>query len=150
VSKSTLQELRELNVSRQKAAQPPEPSEVVVNPVEPDSPYDNMTGHMTDNTVVQPEMKPTNNKTVRPTGHKYGQSSDQLVVKTSVKQSIKATLQQSGNAQEKPILKTVTIKMDPKLDKRVEDHCHEAGRLKQDVIRDAVLLYFEVVEGNEE
>ena len=150
MSKSTLQELRELNVARQKAAQPPEPSEVVVNPVEPDSPSDNMTSHMTDNIAIQSERKPTRNKAVRSADHKVGQQTDQLVGQISVKQSIKATLQQSGNAQEKPILKTVTIKMDPKLDKRVEDHCHETGRLKQDVIRDAVMLYFEVVEGNEE
>jgi hypothetical protein len=46
----------------------------------------------------------------------------------------------------KPVLKTVTLKMDPVLDKRVEDHCYQMGRKKQDVVRDALLLYFETIE----
>jgi hypothetical protein len=44
------------------------------------------------------------------------------------------------------VLKTVTIKLAPSLDRQVEAHCFETGRKKQEVVRDALLLYFELLE----
>jgi hypothetical protein len=43
-------------------------------------------------------------------------------------------------------LKTVTIKLAPSLDRRVEEHCFATGRKKQEVVRDALMLYFELLE----
>lgn len=48
------------------------------------------------------------------------------------------------------VMKTVTIKMLPELDDKVEQHCRETGRKKQDVIRDALRLYFAAVETGQE
>jgi hypothetical protein len=62
----------------------------------------------------------------------------------SVRAAIQATLQSAGRAPE--VLKTVTIKLAPSLDRRVEEHCFQAGRKKQEVVRDALLLYFEAIE----
>ncbi len=47
----------------------------------------------------------------------------------------------------KPLLKAVTLKLDPTLDRRIEEHCHASGKKKQDVIADALALYFETLEG---
>jgi predicted transcriptional regulator len=66
-----------------------------------------------------------------------------------VRERIAAEALAAARDQAKPVLKTETIKIDPALDRRVEDHCYAAGRLKQDVIRDAVLLYFETIEALE-
>ena len=46
-------------------------------------------------------------------------------------------------------LKVVTLKLPPELDQKIEDHCGRYNRKKQDVLRDAVLLYFEMLENME-
>lgn len=61
----------------------------------------------------------------------------------SLAESIRASLRTPAA---EPALKTVTLKMSPALDRKIEDHCYQTGRKKQDVIRDAVLLYFETIE----
>jgi hypothetical protein len=49
-------------------------------------------------------------------------------------------------------LKMVTLKVAPELDDQIEAHCQQTGRKKQEVIRDALRLYLEVVgqPGDEE
>ena len=64
--------------------------------------------------------------------------------RSSVRAAIQATIQKAGQGPE--VLKTVTIKLAPSLDRQVEEHCFQTGRKKQDVVRDALLLYFEAVE----
>jgi hypothetical protein len=46
-------------------------------------------------------------------------------------------------------LKVVTLKLPPDLDLSIERHCWQSGRKKQDVLRDALLLYLEVVNQTE-
>ena len=88
----------------------------------------NMTGNMT--------VQQSNPKVARKESNK------------SVKESIRDTIKSAGT-QAVIVLKTVTIKLSPELDKRVEDHCYSTGRLKQDVVRDGLLLYFEAIEEDE-
>ncbi len=141
-TKSTLQELRELNVRRQR--------ETTVPP--PELETDNMTSHITDNMTIQEESNTGILPSVRKVSHKASKparkADDRPARQPSIKEAIKAAVQ-GGGGQAKPVLKTVTIKLSPELDKRVEDHCHATGRLKQDVIRDGLLLYFEAVEGDD-
>ena len=141
--KSTLQELRELNVRRQREAAAPSP----------ELEASHMTSNMTDNIVVQPDSQtdilPSGRKVSHRTRKQESQSDGKPSGKPSIKEAIKAAVQGAGG-QAKPVLKTVTIKLSPELDKRVEDHCHATGRLKQDVIRDGLLLYFEAVEGDDD
>ena len=152
--KSTLQELRELNVRRQRESAP----EPVHSPDDPaDTESGNMTGHMTDNMTIQkdshtdvlPSRRKASQRTRQPAIKTVDQTDDKTVGQLSIREAIKAAVQ-GGGGQAKPVLKTVTIKLSPELDKRVEDHCHETGRLKQDVIRDGLLLYFEAIEGDED
>ncbi len=89
---------------------------------------DNMISHVNDG------------KSSLPSGSMEGQGDDG----SSVRASIQATLQNAGRTPE--ILKTVTIKLAPSLDRRVEEHCFQMGRKKQEVVRDALLLYFEAIE----
>jgi preprotein translocase subunit Sec63 len=139
-----LAELRALNVKKQREAQ----TDTAEETDKPNSQsYDNMTGHMTnqqeDKPVSLPERLPTDQsatKTVRKQAAKP-------TAPFSVVQTIKATVQQGGDGA--PALKTVTIKLAPTLDRRVEEHCFATGRKKQDVVRDALLLYFEAVEAIE-
>lgn len=136
-----LADLRALNVKKQRESQG---DTAVEASKEESQSYDNMTSHMTDT----PENKQA--------GQQERQTDDQPVIKasrrqaakpaavSSVMQTIKATVQQAGDGT--PTLKTVTIKLAPELDRRVEAHCFATGLKKQDVVRDALLLYFETVE----
>ena len=82
--------------------------------------YKNITSHITDNMTVLPD----------------GLSGMRHTILQAVRQG----------SQPSETLKTVTIKLPPSLDRQVEVHCHETGRKKQEVIRDALLLYFEAIE----
>ena len=121
-----------------------------------DQSYGNMTGQKDSNTVVREENKPEIQQAIQAdvpqAGQLYGQpsllvgsqpASPSAVSSASVRDAIRAQVQRG---RQKEILKTVTIKLSPELDQRVERHCYEAGRLKQEVIRDALLLYFEILE----
>lgn len=143
--KSTLQELRELNVRKQKEAT-----------IQEGKSYDHMTDkqtrHISDHTDANQsfheDIRPSDQQISQSSVNKAGQQSDpsdDRSVGQSVRDRIVASVQGAAGPA-KPVLKTVTLKMDPDLDKRVEDHCYAAGRKKQDVIRDAVLLYFEAIE----
>lgn len=46
-------------------------------------------------------------------------------------------------------LKVITLKLPSELDQKIEEHCSRYNRKKQDVLRDAVLLYFEMLENME-
>lgn len=152
-AKSPLAELRELNVRKQRestADEAPLRSETAAeHDHTPET--DNMTGHITDNMTIQTGGNTDRNKARNTAIQKGVQQASQTDIQPagqpSIKESIKAAVQ-GGAGQAKPVLKTVTIKLSPELDKRVEDHCHATGRLKQEVIRDGLLLYFEAVEGD--
>ncbi|MCS6778061.1 MAG: ribbon-helix-helix protein, CopG family [Chthonomonadaceae bacterium] len=84
-----------------------------------------MTGHTTGHTIGHTDVLP--------------EGADTDAILREIQQAVRAT-------SERPVLKTVTIKMLPELDARVEQHCRETGRKKQDVIRDALRLYFAALE----
>src|SRR5690348_1254582 len=76
-----------------------------------DESYDNMTSHTDD--------KPASS--------------------TESNTAVRSAIQKAVLSPSQPVsipLKTVTIKLDPVLDKKVEDHCYQTGRKKQDVVRD--------------
>lgn len=110
--------------------------------------YDGSYGNMTDNTAIRQERRiPVKPESRKPSRMVNKAASNTSGSPSSMAEAIRSAIQQ-GSASGGEILKTVTIKLSPELDRRVEDHCHEYRRKKQEVIRDAILLYFEVVEGN--
>ena len=121
-----------------------------------DKSYANMTSHTDDNTAGNTDRQKTSNMAGRAGSQTddrtvvqpAGQSDRQAVGQTSLRSVIQATIQQNGQNGE--VLKTVTIKLPPSLDRRVEEHCFRTGRKKQDVVRDGLLLYFEAVEDTAE
>jgi hypothetical protein len=139
-----LAELRALNVKKQRESQGDTPEEIEKSDSQS---YDNMTGHMDSKpgrkTGIPSEVLPTGQTVSKPARKQAAKPS----VLPSVLQSIKATVQQASDGV--PTLKTVTIKLAPELDRRVEEHCFATGRKKQDVVRDSLLLYFEAVESIE-
>ena len=139
-----LAELRALNVKKQREAQG---IPAVDTDTEESLPYDNMTGHMTNKEEIQPGSTPVSQASDLPASKQVRKQASKQATQSSVLQTIKATVQQAGD--DAPALKTVTIKLAPGLDRRVEEHCFATGRKKQDVVRDALLLYFETVEAIE-
>ena len=85
-------------------------------------------------------ISPYDQTAIRPDFH-----TDRRISHVSLRDQIAASVQGAGGSA-KTVLKTVTIKLDPELDRRIEDHCYQTGRKKQDVIRYGLLLYFEAVE----
>jgi len=110
-----------------------------------DKSYDNMTSHTTDLPTSQTENQAEGRLADQTGGHTAIQPAIQQTDQPSIRQAILASVQQAGQAGE--MLKTVTIKLAPWLDRRVEEHCFTAGRKKQEVVRDALLLYFDLLEG---
>lgn len=139
-----LAELRALNVKKQREAQ--EAADPETDKQESQS-YDNMTSHTTNQPEIQKESPSVRQEADQPTSKQVRKQASKQAAPSSVLQTIKATVQQSGDGA--PALKTVTIKLAPSLDRRVEEHCFATGHKKQDVIRDALLLYFETVEAIE-
>jgi hypothetical protein len=140
-----LAELRKLNMQKQKEATDEQNKEESNTA---DKSYDNMTSHMTDKQEIQEASKQVGKSEVLQDGHpavkQVRKPSGKTAISPSVMQSIKATVQQVGETV--PTLKTVTIKLSPDLDRKVETYCFETTQKKQDVVRDALLLYFETVE----
>ena len=139
-----LAELRALNVKKQREAQEASAPEA---DNQESQPYDNMTSHTTNQPEIQKENPSVRQDTDQPANKPVRKQASRQAAPSSVLQTIKATVQQSGDGA--PALKTVTIKLAPSLDRRVEEHCFATGHKKQDVIRDALLLYFETVEAIE-
>ena len=119
-------------------------------------PYDQSYGHMTIYKGSNPEIKTSvhteskkDKRISRQTeNHMPRQTSfptDSNTAHVSMGDQIAASVHGSSDSA-RTVLKTVTIKLDPELDRRIEDHCYQTGRKKQDVIRDGLLLYFEAVE----
>lgn len=158
---STLMELREMNVAKQKEAAASHTTSHILSHTD---------SHISDNTTIFPDSSPANHQsnnmtvqsedraTIKLVGRKPGRTvkkldglpsnrtqkgSTEAVLSASIRDRILAEVRKPEAPQ--VVLKTVTIKMDPILDKRIEDHCHAFGKKKQDVIRDAVLLYFETI-----
>jgi hypothetical protein len=108
----------------------------------------NQESHTEGLTVSSIDVQPHDRMASLPPGHTSDQTSGQQPGNTSdqpsVRAAIQATIQKAGQATE--VLKTVTIKLAPSLDRRVEEHCFRTGRKKQEVVRDALLLYFEAIE----
>jgi len=128
--KTTLADLREMNVRKQRESREPQENQS----------YDYMTDKQTNQEETNTDVLSETGPEIRTVSSMAGQTGIQ-----SVRDKIALTVQGSAD-QTKPVLKTVTLKMDPTLDKRVEDHCYQMGRKKQDVVRDALLLYFETIE----
>ncbi len=124
--KTTLSDLREMNIRKQRESREPQENQSY------DGVTDKQISNIESNTNYLPESH-----TVSSMASREGSR--------SVRDTLVQTMQ-GGADLAKPVLKTVTLKMDPVLDKRVEDHCYQMGRKKQDVVRDALLLYFETIE----
>jgi hypothetical protein len=103
---------------------------------------DHITSHITDHiTGLQAGnmvSKSPDKAVVLTTGQSAGQP--------SIREVIRQNVREAGGMAQAEVMIPVTIKLRPSMNRRVNDHCHDAGRLKQDVIHDALLLYFEVVE----
>ena len=139
-----LAELRALNVKKQREAQTDAAEET--DKTESQS-YDNMTGHTESQPEDKQESLPVSQEDSKSAVRQTRKPVTKPTVPSSVVQTIKATVQQASDGA--PALKTVTIKLAPSLDRQVEEHCFATGRKKQDVVRDALLLYFEAVEAIE-
>ena len=139
-----LAELRALNVKKQREAQE---AAVPETDNQESLSYDHMTSHMTDKPEIQKVSQSVRQVADQPVSKPVRKQTGKQAAPSSVLQTIKATVQQTGDGA--PALKTVTIKLAPGLDRRVEEHCFATGRKKQDVVRDALLLYFETVEAIE-
>jgi hypothetical protein len=117
---------------------------------------DQSYGHMTIQEDVIPEINPSVNTESQQVGQMTSHMSDHInrqtgshtdvqTARVPLRDQIAASVQGAAGSA-RTVLKTVTIKLDPELDRRIEDHCYQTGRKKQDVIRDGLLLYFEAVE----
>ena len=105
--------------------------------------YDNMTNKQTEQKVVKQSDNPVRQKTVRPVRQKSaqfaGQSADGGV---SVADMIRRRAERRDGAE---VLKTVTLKLSPALDERIERFCFENRMKKQEFWAEAAALYFETV-----
>jgi hypothetical protein len=129
---STIQDLQRVNLQKMAARESQSAS--------------HMTDNMTDNMTGQESDKLTD----RLTSLSVSLPTDQPSDPPAAKSVIHAIRQAARGLPEKPVYKTVTLKMRPDLDAQVEAHCRQTGRLKQDVIHDALTLYFSVLEGGED
>ncbi len=125
--------------------------------------YDNMTNKLpsklSDNQTtkladLQPDNKP-DQKYDKPGRKKTDQLPRQSVSspagQTAANSSVAALIRQrAGKEAEKEVLKTVTLKISPTLDERIERYCFEHKIKKQDFWAEAAALYFEVIEQAEE
>ena len=111
-----------------------------------DHSYDNMTNKLSDKltdnlTVKQDDLqagkkadKPVRKKVSQEEGQSGGQSVAQLIRRRASTEAAKE------------VLKTVTLKISPTLDERIERYCFENKIKKQDFWAEAAALYFETVE----
>ncbi|RYZ80918.1 MAG: hypothetical protein EOP06_24445 [Proteobacteria bacterium] len=109
-----------------------------------DKQYDDMTNQSYDRSYNGSHDKSYDDMTKKSYDKASGRVADNTVGLSSTQQSILAALKQGGKSE--PTLKTVTFKLSPSLDEKVEEHMRETGRKKQDIVRDALHLYFETVE----
>jgi len=108
--------------------------------------YDNMTNKLsdklTDNLTVKQDDLQAGKKADKPVRKKVSQEEGQ-----SGGQSVAQLIRQRANAEAaKEVLKTVTLKISPTLDERIERYCFENKIKKQDFWAEAAALYFETVE----
>ena len=138
---AAMQELSALD-----APAPPAPEEVK----QIDQSYDNMTNKLSDKpadtlTVKQDDLHTAKkaDKVVRKkVSQEVGQEESQPAGPT-VAQLIR---RRAGTEAAKEVLKTVTLKISPTLDERIERYCFENKIKKQDFWAEAAALYFETVE----
>ena len=108
--------------------------------------YDNMTNKLSDNLTVKQGDLQTAPKADKPVRKKVSQKGDQEEGQSGG-QSVAQLIRQRANAEAaKEVLKTVTLKISPTLDERIERYCFENKIKKQDFWAEAAALYFETVE----
>lgn len=112
---------------------------------------DNITNHITDQSDSYMTSNTVSN-TPDPTASKPDRQIDAQQDGQAVSQadflSVAQSIRQAASQRtERPIYKPVTLKLRTDMDERIEKHCRDTGRLKQDVVHDALTLYFSVVEG---
>ena len=123
-----------------------------------DQSYDNMTNNLTDKKSEQKEDKKSNNISGKQNSKPVRQSANQSVVQPesqmdsqnanqSVADMIRRRAAQRG---EQEVLKTVTLKLSPALDERVEQYCFDNKMKKQEFWAEAAALYFEMIAQGEE
>ena len=115
--------------------------------------YDNMTNNLTDK---QSEQKSDNKadtqtrkQTVKPTRQsaiKLESQPDSQSASQSVADMIR---RRAAQREEQEVLKTVTLKLSPSLDEKVEQYCFDHKMKKQEFWAEAAALYFEMIAEGE-
>ena len=124
--------------------------------------YDNMTNNLTDNKTEHKANKKEVNKTGKQTGKLASQSASHQVIKPESQTDSQNTNSQNTNQSvadmirrraaqrgEQEVLKTVTLKLSPALDERVEQYCFDNKMKKQEFWAEAAALYFEMIAQGE-
>ncbi len=103
---------------------------------------DNMTDKQTAQKTVKQPGKPAGKKAVNTVSQKERQSGNR-----SEGQSVAEMIRRRASAQAEPeVLKTVTLKLSPSLDERIERYCFDHKMKKQEFWAEAAALYFETLE----
>ena len=110
--------------------------------------YDNMTNKLTEHKTSKQSVKQTRKPESKPVAQKTNLpvsqvASPSVAANNSVADMIRQRAAQRG---EQEVLKTVTLKLSPSLDERIERYCFENKMKKQDFWAEAAALYFETVE----
>ena len=111
--------------------------------------YDNMTNNLTTKQSEQTSGilpdKPDRKKPVKQSSQKLSQK-DTLLNSPSAGQSVAEMIRRrSSLREEQEVLKTVTLKLSPTLDERIEKYCFENKMKKQEFWAEAAALYFEMI-----
>lgn len=114
-----------------------DPASLQQDDKKPDQKYDSMTSHTANNQTKKREGKSDRNKSSIQTMQQESQSEN-----LSVADMIRTRAEQRGIQE---VLKTVTLKLSPSLDERIERYCFENKMKKQEFWAEAAALYFETV-----
>ena len=137
---------------------PPEAEPVKQSSNKTDKSYDNMTSNITDNQSDQKEYKKPSNSDRKKDSKPSRQSVGQPVVQQisppdsqNTSQSVAEMIRRRAAQREgQEVMKTVTLKLSPALDERVEQYCFDNRMKKQEFWAEAAALYFEMITQAEE
>jgi len=114
-----------------------------------DESYDSITNKQPDHKATnQPSKKPVNktrNRISNITDKNYDKKENLSEIQTESKSVAQMIRQRSAKQTEQEVLKTVTLKLSPSLDERIERYCFENKMKKQEFWAEAAALYFETV-----
>ncbi len=110
-----------------------------------DESYDNMTNKLTTKQTVKKANnqsgKTDRKQTVKPARQVESQIEGQSVVEMIRRRAVQR--------EEQEVLKTVTLKLSPALDEKIEKYCFDHKMKKQEFWAEAATLYFEMIAQEE-